>query len=192
MPPHPAPLPEGEGVGGVGCAPNRKGGRCASSSLVCSELSSPAVLPLRRRPPEKTPSIAERTKDLKRYEGFQPFFWDAKKGQLLLDVSRFERGVPLRGGAGGRRRDARGLARPRAARGAAPVPVRARGAPRPAPPEADGEPQRRVGPGAHARRRGVLPLGGAGVACRSSRRRETACSWTRRLFSSMTRTSCRP
>jgi hypothetical protein len=56
------------------------------------------------RPPDKTPSIAERTKDLKRYEGFQPFFWDAKKGQLLLDVSRWNEeflyGAGLAGGAG--------------------------------------------------------------------------------------------
>jgi hypothetical protein len=56
------------------------------------------------KPVERMVSLNERIKDLRRYEGFQPFFWDAKKGQLLLDVSRWNEeflyGAGLAGGAG--------------------------------------------------------------------------------------------
>jgi len=60
--------------------------------------------PSAERPPDRTPSITERTKDLKRSEGFLPFYWDAKKGQLLVEVSRWNEdffyGSGLAGGAG--------------------------------------------------------------------------------------------
>src|SRR5262245_6529861 len=56
------------------------------------------------RPPEKVPTIAERVKDLSRHEGFLPFYWDARKGQLLLEVSRWNEellyGSGISGGAG--------------------------------------------------------------------------------------------
>jgi len=56
------------------------------------------------RPGDRTPSIAERAKDLVRHDGFLPYYWDARKGQLLLEVSRwysdFLYGVGLAGGAG--------------------------------------------------------------------------------------------
>ncbi len=47
---------------------------------------------------EKTPTIAERTQGLERHDGFVPYYWDARSGQLLLDVSRW--GDPLLYGAG--------------------------------------------------------------------------------------------
>jgi hypothetical protein len=74
----------------------------AALALPALAQEEPAGLP--EKPPERTLSVAERTKGLKRYEGFQPFFWDAKKGQLLLDVSRWNEeflyGAGLAGGAG--------------------------------------------------------------------------------------------
>ena len=36
---------------------------------------------------EKLPSITRRTAGLKRFEGFLPFYWDAARGELLLEVS---------------------------------------------------------------------------------------------------------
>jgi Domain of unknown function (DUF5117) len=56
------------------------------------------------RPPDRTPSVSDRTKDLKRYDGFVSFYWDGKKGQLLIEVSRWNEdflyGSGLAGGAG--------------------------------------------------------------------------------------------
>lgn len=56
------------------------------------------------KPLERIPTIAERTKDLKRLEGFLPFAWDARRGQLLLEISRWNEeflyGAGLAGGAG--------------------------------------------------------------------------------------------
>jgi hypothetical protein len=60
--------------------------------------------PAAERPSDRTASVAERTKDLKRFDGFLPFYWDAKKGQLLIEVSRWNEdflyGSGLAGGAG--------------------------------------------------------------------------------------------
>jgi hypothetical protein len=54
--------------------------------------------------PEKPPTLAERTQGLERREGFVPFYWDAARGQLLLEVTRegeeFLYGAGLAGGAG--------------------------------------------------------------------------------------------
>jgi hypothetical protein len=48
--------------------------------------------------------IAERTKDLSRRDGFFPYYWDARRGQLLLEISRWNEdffyGSGLAGGAG--------------------------------------------------------------------------------------------
>ncbi len=56
------------------------------------------------KPAERTPSISERVKDLSRHDGFLPYYWDARKGQLLLEVSRWNEdflyGAGLAGGAG--------------------------------------------------------------------------------------------
>ncbi len=50
------------------------------------------------------PTLAVRTAGLERRDGFLPFYWDAQKGQLLLEVSRpgeeFLYGAGLAGGAG--------------------------------------------------------------------------------------------
>lgn len=67
------------------------------------KIPPPAERPA-EKPGDRTPSIAERAKDLARHEGFLPFYWDARKGQLLLDVSRWNEdflyGAGLAGGAG--------------------------------------------------------------------------------------------
>src|SRR5258706_16106899 len=60
------------------------------------------------RPSEKAadriPAISERVKDIPRRDGFLPFYWDARKGQLLLEIppgmGEFLYGSGLAGGAG--------------------------------------------------------------------------------------------
>ncbi len=56
------------------------------------------------RSSDASPSMAERTGGLERHDGFVPYFWDAKKGRLLLEISRFGEpflyGVGLANGAG--------------------------------------------------------------------------------------------
>jgi hypothetical protein len=56
------------------------------------------------KPPEKPASISERVRDLERQEGLIPFYWDARRGQLLLEVTAglgdFLYGAGLAGGAG--------------------------------------------------------------------------------------------
>ena len=37
------------------------------------------------RAADRTPTISERVKDIPRHDGFVPFYWDARKGQLLLE-----------------------------------------------------------------------------------------------------------
>jgi len=53
---------------------------------------------------DKIPTPAQRTAGLERREGFVPFYWDARAGQLLLEVSDVGRellyGAGLAGGAG--------------------------------------------------------------------------------------------
>ncbi|MEO6613055.1 MAG: zinc-dependent metalloprotease [Chitinophagaceae bacterium] len=39
---------------------------------------------------QKLPSIEEKTKDLKKYEGFFNFYWDENSGKLFLEVSRLD------------------------------------------------------------------------------------------------------
>jgi hypothetical protein len=39
---------------------------------------------------QKLPSIEEKTKDLKKYEGFFNFYWDENTGKLFLEVSRLD------------------------------------------------------------------------------------------------------
>ncbi|HEV8255217.1 MAG TPA: zinc-dependent metalloprotease [Vicinamibacteria bacterium] len=49
-------------------------------------------------------ALSERTAGLQRHDGFLPFYWDARKGQLLLEVGRWDEellyGAGLAGGAG--------------------------------------------------------------------------------------------
>jgi hypothetical protein len=53
---------------------------------------------------DSTPTISERTRGLERRDGFVPFYWDAHRGQLLLEVparaEEFLYGSGLAGGAG--------------------------------------------------------------------------------------------
>jgi len=77
------------------------------ASLVCGLLAAAAAVPARvpdSAPSEATATIAERTRGLERHDGFMPFYWDARKGQLLLEVAasapEFLYGSGLAGGAG--------------------------------------------------------------------------------------------
>jgi hypothetical protein len=53
---------------------------------------------------DTTPTVAERAAGLERHDGLVPFYWDGRKGQLLVEVSRFGEdllyGAGLAGGAG--------------------------------------------------------------------------------------------
>ncbi|HET7293223.1 MAG TPA: zinc-dependent metalloprotease [Vicinamibacteria bacterium] len=53
---------------------------------------------------ETPPTVAARTQGLRRHDGFVPFYWDAAKGRLLLEVARpgedLLYGVGIAGGAG--------------------------------------------------------------------------------------------
>ena len=55
-------------------------------------------------PADRVAALADRTRDLKRQEGFLPYYWDARRGQFLLEVSRWNEelfyGSGLAGGAG--------------------------------------------------------------------------------------------
>jgi hypothetical protein len=54
-------------------------------------------------PPPKLDTIAERTQGLQRHDGFLPYYWDAARGQLLLEPrfgEEFLYGAGLAGGAG--------------------------------------------------------------------------------------------
>ena len=37
---------------------------------------------------QKLPSITEKTANLKKYEGFMPFYWDEDSGKIWLEVSK--------------------------------------------------------------------------------------------------------
>lgn len=39
---------------------------------------------------QKIPSIAEKTKDMKKYEGFFNFFWDANNGKIWLEINKLD------------------------------------------------------------------------------------------------------
>jgi Met-zincin/Domain of unknown function (DUF5117) len=54
--------------------------------------------------PPSLPTVAERVAGLTRHEGFVPFYWDARQGQLLLEPTHLDQdflyGAGLAGGAG--------------------------------------------------------------------------------------------
>ena len=52
--------------------------------------------------PPATASIAERTAGLTRHDGFLPFYWDAQRGQLLLEVARWNQDFLYSSGPPGR------------------------------------------------------------------------------------------
>lgn len=68
--------------------------------LLPAALLIAALAPL----PARAESVAQRTAGLERHDGFLPYYWDAAKGALLLDVARpgdeFLYGAGLAGGAG--------------------------------------------------------------------------------------------
>jgi hypothetical protein len=73
--------------------------------LVLSGFSPPpASGPNPAESSERLPAIPDRIRDLKRQDGLLPFYWDARKGQLLLEISsgmgEFLYGSGLAGGAG--------------------------------------------------------------------------------------------
>jgi len=80
--------------------------RILATLLFLAGASVPAETP---RPvpegsPGTIPSIADRTRGLQRHDGFLSFYWDAGRGQLLLEISprpeEFLYGSGLAGGAG--------------------------------------------------------------------------------------------
>jgi hypothetical protein len=68
----------------------------SASLLLVLALAAPA--------PEKLPTLAERSAGLERHDGFLSYYWDARAGQLLLEVARWDEellyGTGLAGGAG--------------------------------------------------------------------------------------------
>ena len=38
---------------------------------------------------QKLPTISEKTTNLKKYEGFMPFYWDEDTGKIWLEVATF-------------------------------------------------------------------------------------------------------
>lgn len=41
-------------------------------------------------PKQNLPSIEEKTKDLKKYEGFMPFYWDENAGKIWLEIDKLD------------------------------------------------------------------------------------------------------
>jgi len=73
-------------------------------ALLASTLILALAAPAQAPAAETTPTAAERAAGLERHGGLVPYYWDARKGQLLLEVSRFGEemlyGAGLAGGAG--------------------------------------------------------------------------------------------
>ncbi len=71
---------------------------CTGQALARSRPAAPGGSP------EKAVGISERTRELRRQEGFVPWYWDARRGELLLEISRSNEellyGAGLAGGAG--------------------------------------------------------------------------------------------
>ena len=66
--------------------------RCLVCLLAVAALST---APARAQDDEETdedslPTIAEKTEDLERTDGFVPFYWDARQGKLWLEIDRFD------------------------------------------------------------------------------------------------------
>jgi hypothetical protein len=66
--------------------------------------SSPETSPGASPPRDAVPTVTERARGLERRDGFLPFYWDARRGQLLLETSsvagEFLYGSGISGGAG--------------------------------------------------------------------------------------------
>src|SRR5262245_11124936 len=86
-----------------------RGGPCEVVMRLWSVIPSVALLlPLSARPAAAAesplPTITQHTAGLERHDGFLPYYWDARKGQLLLEVAPggdgLLYGAGLAGGAG--------------------------------------------------------------------------------------------
>ncbi|MEM9896714.1 MAG: DUF5118 domain-containing protein, partial [Bacteroidota bacterium] len=40
--------------------------------------------------PQDVPSIVDFTSDMKAYEGYFPFYWDAEKGKIFVEIKQLE------------------------------------------------------------------------------------------------------
>jgi hypothetical protein len=45
------------------------------------------------KPPEKMPTIAEKTKDLRKIDGFIPLYWQESTGKLFMEIGRFNQEI---------------------------------------------------------------------------------------------------
>jgi hypothetical protein len=73
-------------------------------ALLTSTLILALAAPAPAGASDAIPTVAESAAGLERHDGFVPFYWDARRGQLLVEVSRFGEellyGSGLAGGAG--------------------------------------------------------------------------------------------
>ena len=49
----------------------------------------PTAAQARTQAPEPFPTIAERTRDMEKRDGFIPVYWDARTGKIWLEIGRF-------------------------------------------------------------------------------------------------------
>jgi hypothetical protein len=58
--------------------------------VIAALLAIGSIHPLAAQAPEgETPSIADKTKDMRRIDGFMPLYWDWGTGKLWMEISRF-------------------------------------------------------------------------------------------------------
>ncbi len=38
----------------------------------------------------QTPSVSEKTEEMEKYDGYFPFYWDAEKGAIYLEVDKLD------------------------------------------------------------------------------------------------------
>lgn len=79
-------------------------GGFSSAQSPSAPAASSSPPPAAERGPERIVAISERVRDLARHDGFVPYYWDARRGQLLLEIARWKEdflyGSGLAGGAG--------------------------------------------------------------------------------------------
>ncbi|MCY7310413.1 MAG: hypothetical protein LH619_06515, partial [Chitinophagaceae bacterium] len=49
---------------------------------------------------QRLPTIEEKTKDLKKYEGFMNFYWDENTGKIWLEIDKLDTEVSVANGTG--------------------------------------------------------------------------------------------
>ncbi len=68
--------------------------RRAPCLFLALAFTAPALVHGQAPPSSPAPqTIAARTQGLTRVDGYMPFYWDAARGRLLLEVSRFDQDV---------------------------------------------------------------------------------------------------